>query len=580
MKLGSLFDGSGGFPLAGSICGIEPVWASEIEPFPIRVTTKRFPNVKHLGSVTDINGAEIEPVDIITFGSPCQDLSVAGKRAGIHDGERSSLFFEAIRIIKEMREHDRAAGRADVDCRPRYIVWENVPGAYSSNGGEDFRCVLEEICKVADAEVSIPRPDKGKWQPAGCIVGANYSVAWRTFDAQYWGVPQRRRRIYLVADFAGERAGEVLFKQDGLRGYYQESGATREDPAADAEGSTGRSGGVVAWTYRGRGGRCNVEAQEELAYCLREPAGGGSQANVVYALQANGIDRAETAECNGCGWREDQCYTLNTIDRHAVAFDCRNHAESQQSGTLQAKPGGGWSQNFINPVCYPDITRTLSARHDSSPCVDRGQNTVVIDRAAYNQGANAQYDPKYSEDGVVPTVIAKGPSAVCYDARGNGNGRGDPTITGDHNNRITDYTALCIGNGQMHNIAMAPVANPLDCMHDQQAVLTAAQPPRKYIVRRLTPVECARLQGFHDWWCAGLETPEPTEEDIAWAAEVWEIWRLITSPNTKPKSRNQLIKWLKNPHSDAAEYKLWGNGIALPCAVRVMQGIVGKEEQE
>ena len=189
MKLGSLFDGSGGFPLAGAICGIEPVWASEIEPFPIRVTTKRFPNVKHLGSVTDINGAEIEPVDIITFGSPCQDLSVAGKRAGLHDGERSSLFFEAIRIIKEMRENDRAAGRADVDCRPRYIVWENVYGAYSSNGGEDFRCVLEEICKVADPEVSIPRPDKGKWQPAGLILGNGHSVAWRTFDAQYWGVP-------------------------------------------------------------------------------------------------------------------------------------------------------------------------------------------------------------------------------------------------------------------------------------------------------------------------------------------------------------------------------------------------------
>ena len=171
MKMGSLFDGSGGFPLAASTCGIEPVWASEIEPFPIRVTTKRFPNVKHLGSVTDINGAGIEPVDIITFGSPCQDLSVAGKRAGLQDGERSSLFFEAIRIIKEMREHARAAGRADVDIRPRYIVWENVPGAYASNGGDDFRCVLEEICKVADPEVSIPRPDKGKWQPAGCIMG-------------------------------------------------------------------------------------------------------------------------------------------------------------------------------------------------------------------------------------------------------------------------------------------------------------------------------------------------------------------------------------------------------------------------
>ena len=223
----------------------------------------------------------------------------------------------------------------------------------------------------------------------------------------------------------------------------------------------------------GKGILCGVDKSFTLSTMVDQ--------SVVYALQANGIDRADTAGCNGAGWREDQCYTLNTIDRHAV----------------------------------------------------------------------------------------------CYDARGNGDGRTAPTITCDHNNRITDYTALCVGNGQMCNITMAPVANTLDCMHDQQAVLTAAaQPPRKYIVRRLTPVECARLQGFPDWWCMGLETPEPTEEDIAWAAEVWERWRSITSPNTKPKSRNQLIKWLQNPYSDAAEYKLWGNGIALPCAVRVMEGIV------
>lgn len=553
MKLGSLFDGSGGFLLAGSLCGIVPVWASEIEPFPIRVTTKRFPNVEHLGSVTEIDGGKIEPVDIITFGSPCQDLSVAGKRKGIHDGERSNLFFEAIRVIKEMRNHDRAAGRADVDCRPRYIVWENVYGAYSSNGGDDFRCVLEEICKVADPEVSIPRPDKGKWEPAGCIVGGHYSVAWRTFDAQYWGVPQRRRRIYLVADFAGERAAEILFEQDGLRGNPEESGATREGVAADAERGAGGSGVVRClnpWDAQGIGqydpsgvwpaltantgggqfragvvadalpfdttqvtspeNGCNpkwgdpchplcasahvpavvaafkggqgasartIGYDEDVTPTLNaSPSGSNQVPDIVYALQANGIDRAETAECNGAGWREDQCYTLNTIDRHAV----------------------------------------------------------------------------------------------CYDARDNG----------DHINRATDYTALCVGNGQMCNITMAPIANSLDCMHDQQAVLTPAHPPRKYIVRRLTPVECARLQGFPDWWCMGLETPEPTEEDIAWAAEVWERWRLITSPNTKPKSRNQLIKWLENPHSDAAEYKLWGNGIALPCAVRVMEGIVKEAHHE
>ena len=232
LKLGSLFDGSGGFPLAGAMNGVEPVWASEIEPFPIRVTKLRFPGMKHLGSVTDVNGAEIEPVDIITFGSPCQDLSVAGKQAGIHDGQRSNLFFEAIRIIKEMREHDRAAGRADGLIRPRFAVWENVPGAFSSNKGADFRAVLQAFCEVEGGTgVSVPMPPKGKWLPAGCVVGDGWSVAWRVFDAQYWGVPQRRKRIYLVADFASERAGEILFEPESLRGDPQTGAEARERAA-------------------------------------------------------------------------------------------------------------------------------------------------------------------------------------------------------------------------------------------------------------------------------------------------------------------------------------------------------------
>ena len=230
MKLGSLFDGSGGFPLAGALFGIEPVWASEIEPYPMRVTAKRFPNMKQLGDVTKINGAEIEPVDIITFGSPCQDLSVAGKQAGIHDGERSNLFFEAIRIIKEMREHDRATGRADDILRPRFAVWENVPGAFSSNKGADFQAVLQafgDICE--EGKLSIPQPKGGKWEPSGCIVGNGWSLAWRLYDAQFWGVPQRRKRIYLTADFRSERAGEILFEQESLRWDSGKSRETREN---------------------------------------------------------------------------------------------------------------------------------------------------------------------------------------------------------------------------------------------------------------------------------------------------------------------------------------------------------------
>lgn len=208
MKLGSLFDGSGGFPLAGALCGIEPIWASEIEPYPMRVTEKRFPNMKQLGDVTKINGGEIEPVDIITFGSPCQDLSVAGKQAGIHEGQRSSLFFEAIRIIKEMQN-------ATSDIFPRFAVWENVPGAFSSHQGADFRAVLQALCEVKDSNANVPQPNRGGWKPSGCIVGTGYSIAWRVYDAQYWGVPQRRKRIYLIADFRSERAGEILFVEQG-----------------------------------------------------------------------------------------------------------------------------------------------------------------------------------------------------------------------------------------------------------------------------------------------------------------------------------------------------------------------------
>ena len=239
MKMLSLFDGIGGFPLAGSFFGIESVAASEVEPFCIRVTQERFPNMKHLGSVTDINGAEAEPVDIITFGSPCQDLSVAGKQLGIHDGERSNLFFEAVRIIKEMREHDRVVnGRTGIDARPRFAVWENVPGAFSSNKGEDFKSVLEALCSVCDEAVSIPRPEGGGgWSPAGCVVGKGYSIAWRVLDAQYYGVPQRRKRIYLIADFGSERAGEIQFVGESMPWNSPQSREARESAARYVERS-------------------------------------------------------------------------------------------------------------------------------------------------------------------------------------------------------------------------------------------------------------------------------------------------------------------------------------------------------
>lgn len=195
--------------------------------------------MKHYGDITKINGADVPIVDIVCGGSPCQDLSVAGKRAGLA-GERSGLFMEQIRIIKEMRNESikqlRSSG-SDVNLRlvrPRYMVWENVPGAFSSNGGEDFRAVLEETARVADENAVIPKPSE-KWGGAGCIMGDGWSIAWRVHDAQFWGVPQRRRRIALVADFGGETAPEILFERESVSRDPAESGETREAVAGDAE---------------------------------------------------------------------------------------------------------------------------------------------------------------------------------------------------------------------------------------------------------------------------------------------------------------------------------------------------------
>ena len=241
ITMGSLFSGSGGFELAGSIFGIIPIWASEIEPFPILVTTKNFPEMKHLGDINKLNGADLEPVTIIAGDSPCQDMSIAGKREGL-DGSRSNLFREQIRIVKEMRESDRAAGRTGTQIRPRYMVWENVPGAFSSNKGKDFQAVLQEIVSITDEESNVPLPPKGKWQTAGCIMGDHFTIAWRVLDAQYWGVPQRRKRIYLVADFGGNTASKILFEREGLSGNFTESREAWQRTAGDIKTGTHKTG--------------------------------------------------------------------------------------------------------------------------------------------------------------------------------------------------------------------------------------------------------------------------------------------------------------------------------------------------
>lgn len=576
MTLGSLFDGSGGFPLAGALSGITPVWASEIEPYPIAVTRSRFPRMEHLGSVTGINGGKIRPVDVVTFGSPCQDMSIAGKRAGIHDGQRSNLFFEAIRIIKEMRAS--TGGKY-----PIFAVWENVPGAFSSNRGEDFRCVLEAFTGICEEGVSIPKPKK--WSAAGEIVGDGYSIAWRTLDAQYWGVPQRRKRIYLVADFRGGRAGKVLFERKSVRGHTETRGETGQGTAQDTEGSAGRGDSLKGLNLR--------------------DCGGVNNRTEIYALQGNGIDRAETAGCNGKGWREDVCYTLNTIDRPAICFKAGQGAKARSMGesemvapTLGSEAGGNSvpavcypkvfhtltaanagnveSAQQPNCVCYPQIARTLTAEADASPCIDRRQNVVCVQNTGYgwwNQEniAETLHTPAGGDSTKANLVIA------CYDACGNGNGAHCPTLTGDHENRVTDYTALCIGHGEPNSIAMSERANTLTCMHDQQAILAGGKPPRKYIIRRLTPLECCRLQGFPDGWGVPDHKDRLPDDELTFWQGVRDIYAKANDKPVRQYKADAMVKWYNGLHTDSAEYKMWGNGIALPCAAFVLRGVAEAE---
>jgi len=254
MTMGSLFDGIGGFPLVAVRNGITPLWASEIEAFPIEVTKIRFPEMLHVGDITKLDGAALPPVDVICGGSPCQDLSVAGQRAGLA-GERSGLFMEQTRIAKEMRKADEQRNVPAHLVRPRYLVWENVPGAFSSADGEDFRVVIEEIVRIKYSACDVPRPESGRWESAGVVIlGTEFSLAWRVMDAQFWGVAQRRRRIFLVADFGGTTAPEILFKQDGLFGDIAESGSQGQGAASPTQRGTNDTGGacLTPWDVQSR----------------------------------------------------------------------------------------------------------------------------------------------------------------------------------------------------------------------------------------------------------------------------------------------------------------------------------------
>ena len=694
LTLGSLFSGSGTFEMAGLLSGIKPVWLSEVEPFPIAVTRTRLPLVKHYGDVNKINGAEIEPVDIITFGSPCTDLSVAGKRAGIH-AERSGLFFQAIRIIKEMR-------CATDGKYPRFAVWENVAGAYSSNNGEDFRCVLEEFCKVKDAGVSVPKPKK--WEKAGSIMGDDYSVAWRTFDSQHWFIPQRRVRIYLVADFAGECAGEILFEQKSLSGNSPQSVCKRKTTPGnvkDCIGATGFDGyngqltgdlsatiGVNCGMSTGRNGIVlndqggnRMDITEDVTCTLRAEAH-----NPPCVLESAGFCTEHSAKSRGIGYEEETSPTIRagTVPA-AVMFE--NHSQdTRYTGPVEKAPTvlstygtGGNNQPFVietpktlkirsgcdgggkGALVQDNKSATLSCNNDQtvfvpqaygicskdsnsmksdnpnsgfykaetsrtidtsnqSPCKNQGGIAVVsiqgsmigrkdengpqgdginedvsftlnatdkhavaygIDRAAFNQGQNAKYSFAVETE-KQPTMVAKGPGAVATPTYSSSKASFFTKVQEEKANTLvaTDYKDPPIVNDnssygfypQMKAECVTFTKEKSGCIVNgtnpgfQNGVLESS-----YIVRRLTPTECARLQGFPDWWCSNLETENPTSEELAFWRGVFKTYAEING--TKVKYDKQIIKWLKNPHSDSAEYKMWGNGVALPCVCFVLSRI-------
>ena len=514
LTLASLFDGSGGFPLAGLLSGIEPLWASEVEPFPIRVTTKRLPQVRHLGDVNKIDGAAVPPVDVITAGFCCQDLSISGKRAGLH-GERSDLFFQIIRIVKEMRA-------ATENLFPRFTVLENVPGMYSSASGADYLEVLNELVKVKDETLSVPMPEKGKWSTAGEIVGDGFSLAWRTFDSQFWGVPQRRRRCYIVVDFAGESAGELLFDESRLRGNPPPRFFTREGAAGDPEDSLR---GAIAFEP-GACSRLGGHTWETVG-TLRADMG-DNQTAVVYDARGNG---------NG--------EVANTItgDHNGHISDYTTLAVEPQTLKIRAgKPGGG-----KGAILTRNLSATLSTSNDQS----------VFVPAAFGISS---FDSEGMKSSNPNTGIYKADTSRTLDC---GGGRPD-----NHQGGIAVVSyAMAMGMKMQVCEEKAPTLMARD-YKDPPAV---ARP--QYVVRRLTPDECALLQGFPPWWCDGLETPEPTEDDIAVWADIWETHRLIAGTSSRPKSKKQIIKWLRAPHSDSAEYKMWGNGISLPVAAFVLGGI-------
>lgn len=572
MTLGSLFDGIGGFPLAAVHCGGVPVWASEIEPFPMRVTKLRFPDMIHVGDITKLDGAKLPPVDVICGGSPCQDLSVAGLRKGLA-GERSGLFMDQVRIVKEMRAEDERRGVSDDFIRPRYLVWENVPGAFSSANGEDFRAVIEEIVHIKDSTCHVPRPDTGRWESAGAaILGDQFSLAWRVLDAQYWGVAQRRRRIFLVADFGGLTAPKILFEQERLLGDPAEGQGQGKGVTTTAGNSSADSGGSrVAEEKQVDIFAFHINQREETINL--NGISGALMATTNMQMQtfvAEGMRKFESAE------KEEECLCLNDQggERMDVSVDV--------TATLRAGMSGhppvvmGIQQRSAGTEETPDPALTEEAETG-------GNNQQILFE---NHGIDARYtgphevaptmSARYGTGGNNVPLVSDMPESYCIagniidrEVQNGGNGLGcqpdiSYTLTSadrhavfsrQRSDEFLQNRVTATQSARQHKDATDLVCEPYQNtvgtigytdhkgINNQYVSEDKCIVENRRLIRRLTPLECERLQGFPDHWT-----------DIPGA-------------------------------SDSARYKALGNSVAIPCVDFVLRGIAYflrkmKEEKE
>lgn len=572
MTLGSLFDGIGGFPLAAVHCGGVPVWASEIEPFPMRVTKLRFPDMIHVGDITKLDGAKLPPVDVICGGSPCQDLSVAGLRKGLA-GERSGLFMDQVRIVKEMRAEDERRGVSDDFIRPRYLVWENVPGAFSSANGEDFRAVIEEIVHIKDSTCHVPRPDTGRWESAGAaILGDQFSLAWRVLDAQYWGVAQRRRRIFLVADFGGLTAPKILFEQECLLGDPAEGQGQGKGVTTAAGNSSADSGGSrVAEEKQVDIFAFHINQREETINL--NGISGALMATTNMQMQtfvAEGMRKFESAE------KKEECLCLNDQggERMDVSVDI--------TATLRAGMSGhpplvmGIQQGSAGTEEIPDPALTEEAETG-------GNNQQILFE---NHGIDARYtgphevaptmSVRYGTGGNNVPLVSDMPESYCIagniidrEVQNGGNGLGcqpdiSYTLTSadrhavfsrQRSDEFLQNRVTATQSARQHKDATDLVCEPYQNtvgtigytdhkgINNQYVSEDKCIVENRRLIRRLTPLECERLQGFPDHWT-----------DIPGA-------------------------------SDSARYKALGNSVAIPCVDFVLRGIAYflrkmKEEKE